>query len=302
MCEICVHSNIETNVRSYDPTRTTTLRNMFAAKMRSAFVSVRRQVVDALIDKDVFGLNVNVLPGQFAFPTSSKKIEEFMKWLQELIDQDILKLTTIPQIGESMDRRWTDLYIEDSYKRGVLRARQELRKAGADVPSIEQTGGISASMSTPFHLERVGILFIRTFEDLKGISNAMASQISRVLAQGFINGDNPRLIARKLNYVISGMGESLGVTDTLGRFIPAQRRAEILARTEIIRAHHKGMMQEYKNWRLENVYVQAELSTAGDDRVCDICAPLDGKVYTLEEAENLIPLHPLCRCIVIPKL
>lgn len=225
-----------------------------------------------------------------------------MKWLQELIDQDILKLTTIPQIGESMDRRWTDLYIEDSYKRGVLRARQELRKAGADVPSIEQTGGISASMSTPFHLERVGILFIRTFEDLKGISNAMASQISRVLAQGFINGDNPRLIARKLNYVISGMGESLGVTDTLGRFIPAQRRAEILARTEIIRAHHKGMMQEYKNWRLENVYVQAELSTAGDDRVCDICAPLDGKVYTLEEAENLIPLHPLCRCIVIPKL
>lgn len=275
---------------------------MFAAKMRSAFVSVRRQVVDALIDKDVFGLNVNVLPGQFAFPTSSKKIEEFMKWLQELIDQDILKLTTIPQIGESMDRRWTDLYIEDSYKRGVLRARQELRKAGADVPSIEQTGGISASMSTPFHLERVGILFIRTFEDLKGISNAMASQISRVLAQGFINGDNPRLIARKLNYVISGMGESLGVTDTLGRFIPAQRRAEILARTEIIRAHHKGMMQEYKNWRLENVYVQAELSTAGDDRVCDICAPLDGKVYTLEEAENLIPLHPLCRCIVIPKL
>lgn len=302
MCEICVHSNIETNVRSYDPTRTTTLRNMFAAKMRSAFVSVRRQVVDALIDKDVFGLNVNVLPGQFAYPTSSKKIEEFMKWLQELIDQDILKLTTIPQIGESMDRRWTDLYIEDSYKRGVLRARQELRKAGADVPSIEQTGGISASMSTPFHLERVGILFIRTFEDLKGISNAMASQISRVLAQGFINGDNPRLIARKLNYVISGMGESLGVTDTLGRFIPAQRRAEILARTEIIRAHHKGMMQEYKNWRLENVYVQAELSTAGDDRVCDICAPLDGKVYTLEEAENLIPLHPLCRCIVIPKL
>jgi len=302
MCEICVHRNIETNARSYDPTRTTTLRNMFAAKMRSAFVSVRRQVVDALIDKDVFGLNVNVLPGQFAYPTSSKKIEEFMKWLQELIDQDILKLTTIPQIGESMDRRWTDLYIEDSYKRGVLRARQELRKAGADVPSIEQTGGISVSMSTPFHLERVGILFIRTFEDLKGISNAMASQISRVLAQGFINGDNPRLIARKLNYVISGMGESLGVTDTLGRFIPAQRRAEILARTEIIRAHHKGMMQEYKNWRLENVYVQAELSTAGDDRVCDICAPLDGKVYTLEEAENLIPLHPLCRCIVIPKL
>jgi len=302
MCEVCgntIHVN-----NSYDPTRTTTLRNLFAQKMTNRFTKVRREVVEAIVENDVFGLKQPTVfqtrPGQFDFPTSEQKIEEFMRWLRTMANEGLLSVTTISQIGRSMEERWTDLYIEDSYKRGVIRARQEMKNAGMNVPLMEQTGGISASMSTPMHLERVGILFIRTYEDLKGVSDAMAGQISRVLSQGFIDGDNPRLIASKLNHVISGMGSDLGITDTLGRYIPAQRRAEMIARTEVIRAHHKGMVQEYRNWGVEGVNVLAEFRTAGDRRVCSICSGMQGNTYTLDEAENIIPVHPLCRCIVLP--
>jgi hypothetical protein len=78
-------------------------------------------------------------------------------------------------------------------------------------------------------------LFTRVFSDLKGITSAMDAQISRVLAQGIADGDGPALLARKLVATINGtkMGD-LALTDTLGRFIPATRRAMILARTEII--------------------------------------------------------------------
>jgi SPP1 gp7 family putative phage head morphogenesis protein len=145
------------------------------------------------------------------------------------------------------------------------------------------------------------LIFSRVYNELKGITAAMDQQISRVLAQGLADGDNPRLLARKLVSTINGDGvDRLGVTDTLGRFIPARRRAELLARTETIRAHHMALMQEYRNWRVEGVYVNAELVTAGDDRVCTRCSSLEGRVYTLEEAENIVPVHPLCRCTMIP--
>jgi len=149
----------------------------------------------------------------------------------------------------------------------------------------------------------VGVLYSRVFEDLRGITTQMDTQISRVLSQGLIDGDGPRLLARKLVGTINGTGiGDLGLTDTLGRFIPARRRAEILARTEVIRAHHQATVQEYKNWRAENVYVVAEFLTAGDDRVCDRCAAIaaQGKTYTLEEIQNMIPVHPQCRCIALP--
>jgi len=128
----------------------------------------------------------------------------------------------------------------------------------------------------------------------------MDQQISRVLTQGMGDGDGPRLLARKLNAVIRGGGADLGITDALGRFIPAERRAEVLARTEVIRAHHQAMIQEFKNWKVQGITVMAEFRTAGDNRVCYECSLNEGKFYTLQQAENLIPVHPQCRCMALP--
>jgi SPP1 gp7 family putative phage head morphogenesis protein len=74
----------------------------------------------------------------------------------------------------------------------------------------------------------------------------------------------------------------------------------MLARTEIIRAHHIATIQEYRNWGVEGITVKGEWKTAGDDRVCSKCEQLEGKIFTLDEIEPMIPLHPLCRCIALP--
>ena len=47
------------------------------------------------------------------------------------------------------------------------------------------------------------------------------------------------------------------------------------------------------------IQVKAEWATAGFN-VCPDCASLQGRVFTLDEIENLIPLHPNCRCIALP--
>jgi SPP1 gp7 family putative phage head morphogenesis protein len=277
--------------------------------MNKRFNDLIAVIRKAIVEDDVFGLLPEVYvelssPGKnaFDFPRTADKLNAFMKWLRGEVEKGILETSTFQRIGSSVEPAWTNLYIQDSYKRGVLRARTELRKAGYSVPPTSEVfGGIDAIMGTPFHIDRVGLLYTRVFSDLQGITTNMDTQISRILGQGLVDGDHPRLLARKIVATIDGVGaQKLGITDSLGRFIPAKRRAAMLARTEVIRAHHAANIQEYRNWGATGVEVIAEFITAGDDRVCTECAGYHGNKYTLEVAEHLIPVHPNCRCIVIP--
>lgn len=289
----------------YDPTKTTALRNQFARIMNGRFTALEKAIWNKIVTEDCFMLNPPVIGGyaaQFNFPRSSQKVAEFMKWLQGQVDKGILTVSEIEQVGEAIDKAWTNMFITDSYKRGLMRARIELRTAGYNVPSTDATGGTEMSMMLPVHADRLGLLYTRTFMDLKGITDAMDAAISRILTQGMADGDSPRLLASKILGAINGkdMGD-LGLTDTLGRFIPAKRRAEMLARTEIIRAHHQATIQEYRNWGVWGVNVMAEMVTAHDNRVCDECHNLTlSNPYTLDAAMNLIPVHPNCRCICLP--
>jgi SPP1 gp7 family putative phage head morphogenesis protein len=308
MCETHEHNHLNVYARAtqYDPTRTLTLRNAFAREMRRRFDELARAVKKSIVDEDVFGFNQNLItqiqtPGRqaFAFPRSSNKIEAFMKWMRTQVEANILNVEGFQQVGTGINQAWTNRYITDGYRRGIQRARYEMVKAGFDVPPLSETGGIQAAMQVPLHVDRLGVLYTRTFSDLRGITTSMDTQISRILAQGMAEGTNPTVLARQMVKTITGRG-NLSLTDTLGRFIPAKRRAEMLARTEIIRAHHLGTIQEYRNWEIEGVTVIAEFSTAGDDRVCSVCAGMHGNRYDLKQVEYMIPVHPYCRCIAIP--
>jgi SPP1 gp7 family putative phage head morphogenesis protein len=302
----CTHTvvNVYTRQNRFDPTRTTSLRAAWVRDVNIRFRRLRGLINQAIVEQDCFGLmSVYQAPARraFAFPRTSDKVAGFMTWLDRQVKEGILDVRDISQVGKSIDGAWTNKYVYDSYKRGVIRARYELEKNGFPVPSLKASGGIEASMSTPFHMDRVGALYTRTFTGLKGITDAMDQQISQVLGQGLIDGDHPRLLARKLNAVISGKGrQTLGVTDSLGRSISPERRARMLARTEVIRAHHQAVVQEYENWKVEGVNVMAEWVSAGYN-VCPECQDLEvGGPYTIEEVRNMIPAHPNCRCTTIP--
>lgn len=295
----------------YDPTRTTGLRNAFSRAMVKRFDELARVIVEAIVRQDCFGLqnNINVQqmfpPGfqAFDFVRSSQRVEAFMQWLQLQVDRGILTVQQYQQIGQAVESAWTNIYVADSYKRGIQRARYEMRRAGMNVPSIEDSGGIEAVFNLPFHIDRVALLFTRVYSELKGVTEDMANKIAQILTQGMIDGDGARLLARKILATIEGTGAgTLGLTDKLGRFITAKNRADIIARTEIIRAFHLAAIQEYRNWGVLGIRVQAEWVTAGDDRVCERCASMEGKIFTLDEIEPLIPFHPRCRCLALPQI
>ena len=305
----CDHDILVSSV-NYDPTRTTALRNAFARTMNRRFDELIKIIRIAVVDQDCFGAKKREIvtqqmipPGwhSFDYPRAQERIEAFLRWLRQQVDRGLLTVRQYQQIGAAISDAWTNMYVADSYKRGIMRARQEMISAGMPIPSIDASGGVDVVFGTPFHMDRVGVLYTRVFAELVGVTEAMASNIAQILTQGMIDGDGPRLLARKIISAIDGSGAgTLGITDKLGRFIPAKRRAEMIARTELIRAHHLATIQEYRNWGVLGIKVKGEWKTAGDDKVCERCASLEGRIFTLDEIEPMIPLHPMCRCIALP--
>ena len=310
-CTCNNHQSVSNGLKTLsDPSRTLTLRQRFEGALYNRFRWLKGLINTSIVTNDCFGLNitnkgtnpdyfslvVNAGPidkERFAFERDPKKVALFMDWIREQIDLGILEIYVGQQIGQATESAWTNLYIQTAYQRGMVRGQQELSNKGYQVPTFDKLpGGISAAFNRPFHLDKVGLVYTRTFEGLKGITDEMSKQISRTLAEGIADGRGPREIARQLNNRV----DKIGIT-----------RSRLLARTEIIRAHHVATVQMYENWGVVGVKVMAEWITAEDGRVCPDCAAMARKdkgygkgIYTLDQIRGLIPYHIQCRCVCIP--
>jgi len=282
-----------------DPSKTLTLRNKFASEMGRRFLKLRSEIRVSIDTNDALGLRTNtpLPPGQFAFATDPGKVDGFMEWLEGNTNLEVL--------GNRSGRRvagataWTDTYISSAYQKGLQRSYTELKAAGYAVPPGGATAFAQTAFWQPIHADAVGLLYTRTFRELKGITGEMETAMSRSLAESLAEGRGPHQTARILMNRIEKVGD-LSLVDSRGRFIPSLRRARMLARTEIIRAHHVAAVNSYREAGVVGVKVKAEWRTAGDDRVCPDCAPYEGIIFTLDEVESMIPVHPLCRCVILP--
>jgi len=72
----------------------------------------------------------------------------------------------------------------------------------------------------------------------------------------------------------------------------AENRANAIARTETVRLANIGLLDTYKDNGIKLVRFLAALS----ERTCPECEGLNGQVFELNQAEELIPVHTMCRC------
>lgn len=78
-----------------------------------------------------------------------------------------------------------------------------------------------------------------------------------------------------------------------GRLNVSLSNAYRLARTETAHAQISANVAKYKEMGWE--YGKISADTSGD-RTCDECLELDGQIFTLDEIETKLPIHPNCRC------
>lgn len=303
--------------RHMDPSRSITLRNAFSADVTKRFRTIRRAIFRAIVDQDVFGLapppkmltlQLDLPRRTFAFKTDDEKVDAFMTWLRQNDSIEILDLFPGEERTVVGNVKYAKVYIDSAYKKGIRLAEREMRKRGLFVPKREPETvlAIEAAFRRPIHADKVAQIYQRVYSDLRNITKDMEEEIAEELAQALADGIGPRQAARRLQDRIEKHRSTLAldldfITKTGRRFrMRAKTRAIIIARTEIIRAHHVATINTYREAGVEGVRVLAEWRTAGDDRVCERCEALEGRIFTLDEIEGLIPLHPQCRCVALP--
>lgn len=277
-----------------DPTRTAVLRDQYTSAVTKRFVQLRRLIRKTVVDNDALMLDdrrgtlrtLAAQPAQrYAFPSDPVgKADAFMAWLMDAVDQGILEVTQRDERKIASHSAWQNLYVKTAYTKGISRADQLLEKAGLFVPPDREIWQV---FQQPIHANTLAMLYTRNFDDLRGITEAMGTQISRTLTMGLARGWGMAPIARALTKDVDGIGI---------------RRATLLARTEIIHAFAESTLNRFEEAGVEEVAGEVEISTAGDHRVCEVCKGLVGKRYTIKEARGLIPVHPQCRCAWVPVL
>lgn len=130
-------------------------------------------------------------------------------------------------------------------------------------------------------------------------------------AGGMIEGINKTTLQKLRTSLVEGVKAGEGIPELKARVADIYdaargKRAEKIARTEVLRATNFATQEAY---RQSGVVEGKEWLTALDDRVCPICDPLDGKIVGLKKSfETSVgsvdypPAHPACRCTTIPVL
>ena len=175
------------------------------------------------------------------------------------------------------------LGIEDGI--GQLEAMQT--QNFKDLSEIERRTIITRTFST---IDRAAVDFLANYElQLLGdVSTQLAAGVKRTITQGVLTGKSIPEIARDIGRVVEDPEAFRAAGKTV--FKTAQQRATLIARTETLRAHNEGRKVFYREVGVKKV----KWLTAHDERTCQECGALDGKVFRIEDDPGLP--HPACRC------
>jgi SPP1 gp7 family putative phage head morphogenesis protein len=275
--------------------------------MNVRFRELTRVIYQSIVDNDCFEFEKSVrelrtqeltpfITPTYDFTTTEAKGRQFMDWLMGQQDKGVLEIKYGLQQGVPLQQPWTNAYIDTAYQRGIAEARRKMNVAGY---TISQTP-VGAAFNQPIHADRIGALYSRTFEDLKSVLQFSNAETRRLITEGLTTGittgiaegRSPRRIAQILAKDVNSRVNQIGRT-----------RARMIARTEVIRAHHVASINEFRAYEVEGVEIEAEwnaLTKVEGYGVCPECQALMGKKFTLAQIEPLLPRHPNCRCTAIP--
>lgn len=237
---------------------------------------------EKVVDEDALGLETIQLRAadarlQFEFDENPRQAAEFEDWLNRKIRTDVLELGSRSDVVSG--RHYTSEYIRQSSEQGVKHARRELRRAGVDL--ADEDVSIGGVLRTPVHRDIIESAYIRTYDELEGITSEMATDISRTMSDGLSQGWNPRRTASEM----AGRVDDVGLT-----------RSRRLARTETSRVYTQHAAARYDDHGVREVKILTH-------DPCDDCASLAADdPYPIEEAGSLIPArtHPSCVCTIAP--
>jgi len=183
---------------------------------------------------------------------------------------------------------------KESHLEGITQGALELKVHG--LPGYDSLTNESAKRlaKDAFSLmDKSALDFLVRFDvQLAGqVSTDLLTGVKNALTVGIAQGLSIPNIARNIGSVILDKEAFKQAGKTV--FASAQQRIELIARTEILRAHNQGRLKFYDTVGVREV----RWMVAADERLCPICSALDGQIFPVDKTPPL-PRHPNCRCTV----
>ncbi len=183
---------------------------------------------------------------------------------------------------------------KEAHLEGMTQGALELKVHGLpgyDTLTHEST--MSLAKSAFSLMDKSALDFLVRFDmQLAGqVSSELLGGIKNSIVVGIAAGKSIPQVARDIGSVIIDKEAFKKAGKTV--FATAQKRIELIARTETLRAHNQGRIKFYDTVGVR----QVRWMVAHDERLCPICLELDGKVFAVDKTPP-IPRHPGCRCCV----
>lgn len=221
-----------------------------------------------------------VVNRRYAFLLDATMLEQMFRRVDSLIDEILL--------GRGQVDNWfLEAYIGPAYQRGTAQAYSNLAQQST-IYKATHPQLANLLYSQPYRT-RIAMVKARVFEEMKGLSGKVKSNMSRVLAEGIGRGLNPKVIAKQLT-------ERANIE---------ARRGMLIARTEIPMALRRARWDE-KDDAAEQYGIQSKLMhiSALSATTRPSHAARHAKLYTSEEvrdwySEDANSINCLCATIEI---
>ena len=220
---------------------------------------------------------------QFVYAYKKNFQEDFLKWLNQTLQDDIMQ-------GDKLKRKqdsWFNNQVAQSYSNGAIFTLAEYNFYAKLFEKQHRRGQISkfSPLRSPYHIALAREVFGRNYEQLRGVTNEIATKMTNAITRAVLTGDSPYKLARELNK-----------KTTLGK-----KRCKLIARTEIAAAQSRAAIHETQRLEEEEGLdeVLMRWRTRGDKLVRPSHRALDEELLTKKMANRYIG-DPQCRCSVKP--
>jgi SPP1 gp7 family putative phage head morphogenesis protein len=215
----------------------------------------------------------------------------YEKWLNELATHPNVDLL-------NPESAWVKQISSTLYEAGRRRALSEIPRS---YPSILNENGVRTQWFSPIresiHRDRLRALNAQLATELGRIAERMIRNIIETARTAIYNTSSLGTLVQLLQYQFYGQVPQIQLNTPSINIKAAYTRT---MRTETMRIFHQAAIQTYRDYEIDQLSITVEYQTQGDDHVCSLCEEYSGRIMTLTEAENLIPIHPNCRCFTVP--
>lgn len=176
---------------------------------------------------------------------------------------------------------------------GVLGKLGALQLPGYKGLALVDQAEIAAGAFSLLNTQAFDFLTGYQLQLLGKLSDDLVAGVKQAISVGLIRGDSPAKMARLIGGIVTDPDEFRRAGKTVFRTV--QQRAELIARSETMRAYNQGAIKFEQRIGVKSL----TWLTAGDERTCPECGPLDGREFPLAKLPSQ-PLHPACRCTHVP--